>query len=101
LIRADVPTLAAWVRHHGLPVVGTSDAAANTYTAVQYRRPTLLLMGSEREGLSPPLQALAGALVRIPMVGRGDSLNLAVATSILLYEMFNRGLRTQDSGLRA
>lgn len=98
LVRADIADLAVWARRHALQVVGTSDAAATTYTHLRYRRPTLLLMGSEREGLSPSLQLLADEMVRIPMVGRGDSLNLAVATSLVLYEMFNQ--RTQDTGLR-
>ncbi|MDP8908882.1 MAG: RNA methyltransferase [Chloroflexota bacterium] len=96
LVRADGDTLAAWSRRHGLQVVGTSDAATVAYTAVTYRRPMLLLMGSEREGLSPTLQALADDMVRIPMVGRGDSLNLAVATAVVLYEIFNQGLKTWD-----
>jgi TrmH family RNA methyltransferase len=45
---------------------------------------------SEREGLSRQHQALCNAVVRIPMVGRSDSLNLAVATSVMLYEVFNQ-----------
>jgi TrmH family RNA methyltransferase len=47
-------------------------------------------MGDEREGLPPALQALCDVMVRIPMVGRADSLNLGVATSIMLYEIFNQ-----------
>jgi len=47
-------------------------------------------MGSEREGFSEPLLSVCDKLVRIPMVGKSDSLNLAVATSICLYEVFNQ-----------
>nr|MBA2276126.1 RNA methyltransferase [Chloroflexia bacterium] len=98
LIRTDPAELGAWSRRHHDAVVGTSDAAAADYTSIRYQRPTLLLMGSEREGLSPASQTLAGTMVRIPMVGRGDSLNLAVATAVMLYEVFNQcrneGLRT-------
>ena len=45
-------------------------------------------MGSEREGLSPEQQAICDLTVSIPMTGRSDSLNLAVATGIVLYEIF-------------
>ena len=44
-------------------------------------------MGSERAGMRPELAALCQQTVRIPMLGRGDSLNLAVATGVVLYEV--------------
>jgi TrmH family RNA methyltransferase len=50
----------------------------------------VLTMGSEREGLTPALTELCDACVSIPMVGHVDSLNLAEATAIMLYEIFNR-----------
>ena len=53
----------------------------------RYRRPTLLLMGSEGGGLSPALRGCATVAVRIPMVGAAESLNVAIATGILLYEI--------------
>jgi TrmH family RNA methyltransferase len=47
-------------------------------------------MGSERSGLPQSLQHLCDAVVQIPMVGRSDSLNLVVATSLMLYEIFRQ-----------
>ena len=47
-------------------------------------------MGGERKGLSEERQRLCDDLVRIPMVGCSDSLNLAVATGVLLYEVFSQ-----------
>ncbi len=47
-------------------------------------------MGSERQGLKPHHLKLCDQVVRIPMYGRGDSLNLAVATAVMLYELFNQ-----------
>ncbi len=44
-------------------------------------------MGSERQGLTHEQQAACDVVVRIPMVGRSDSLNLAVATGVMLYEL--------------
>jgi TrmH family RNA methyltransferase len=72
------------------PIIGTSDKADNDYQAIRYKNDMVLLMGSEREGLSESLFEGCDKLVRIPMVGKSDSLNLAVATSICLYEIFNQ-----------
>ncbi len=66
--------------------VGT-DSAAKTDFRCAYRSPTLLVMGSEGEGLSPSLSELCKTLVRIPMSGETDSLNVAVATALVLYEI--------------
>jgi TrmH family RNA methyltransferase len=46
-------------------------------------------MGSERQGLSEGALALCSEVVSIPMVGQADSLNLAVATAVVLYEIYN------------
>ncbi len=90
LVRASFDAFAYWKQQHGYRVAGTSGAAEADYTAVAYHFPLVLLMGSERLGLSPEQQAICDTLVRIPMVGQSDSLNLAVATGVTLYEMFNQ-----------
>jgi TrmH family RNA methyltransferase len=90
LARASPAEFAAWKRERGISVAGTSPAAALDYRAAAYAPPVVLLMGCERSGLPPALQALCDVLVRIPMVGRSDSLNLAVATSLMLYEVFRQ-----------
>jgi TrmH family RNA methyltransferase len=68
-------------------IVGTQLAAREDFRKVPYRAPTLLLMGSEGPGLSPELAAACTRLVKIPMAGRLDSLNLAVAAALMLYEI--------------
>jgi len=68
-------------------VYGTSVRGAADYREVEYARPCVLLLGSEREGLSQEQTAACKTLVRLPMSGRVSSLNLAVAAGILLYEM--------------
>lgn len=88
LARAGFEEFARWRRERGFVLIGTSDAAPQDYRAYPYRRPLIVLMGSEREGLSPEQQTACDAMVSIPMVGRSDSLNLAVATGVLLYEVF-------------
>jgi TrmH family RNA methyltransferase len=93
LVRSTFFELVAWKSERGFRLVGTSDAAALDYLDCSYQPPLILCMGSEREGLSAEEQALCDAVVSIPMVGRGDSLNLAVATSVILYEIFNQRRR--------
>ena len=60
---------------------------ADDFRSTFSRAPILLLMGSEGPGLSAELTAVCSRVVRIPMAGRLDSLNLAVATALMLYEM--------------
>jgi TrmH family RNA methyltransferase len=67
-------------------IVATRMAAGEDYRR-SYRRPVLLLMGSEGPGLAPALARLAGTSVRIPMPGGAESLNVAIATALMLYEI--------------
>ena len=90
LVRASFEAFAEWARTQHAIVVGASDRAPETYREADYGARTVLLMGSEREGLTTEQQTLCDRMVSIPMRGRADSLNLAVATAILLYEVLDR-----------
>lgn len=100
LVRASFDEFVQWKRERAYPVVGTSGTAPADYHEVGYPAPLLLLMGSERLGLSSEQQAACDLTVSIPMVGRADSLNLAVATAVMLYEIFNqrRGPVSRQAG---
>lgn len=77
-----------WARRHEFRLYGTSARAGDDYLSLPSSgEATILLMGSEQAGLSPEQSAACDQLVRIPMYGRVTSLNLAVATGILLYAM--------------
>lgn len=84
-----------WQATYHITLVGTSDSAPDDYQAFTYPRPLVLLMGSERHGLSPERQLACDRVVNIPMAGRSDSLNLAVATAVVLYEIYNQN-RNQE-----
>jgi TrmH family RNA methyltransferase len=90
LIKTDFETFAEWKRSTGIVVVGTSDKAQQDYHTFKYPGNLAVLMGSERQGLQQKHLDLCDAVVRIPMVGISDSLNLAVATAVVLYEVFNQ-----------
>ncbi len=90
LVRASIEDLSAWKHRHGVMVVGTSGAAPVDYRYAPYPKPLTLFMGSEREGLTPEETSICDGMVSIPMLGRGDSLNLAVASGVMLYEVLRR-----------
>ena len=85
LFRASDAEFLSWRRRWPGPVVGTLLTATQDHLEAEYRRPTLLLLGNEAQGLSPELAAACDTAVKIPMRGRADSLNLAVAAGIMIY----------------
>jgi TrmH family RNA methyltransferase len=87
VVRTSPAELSAWKRQHGVWMVGTSPSAPTDYRALRYPRPLVVLLGAERVGLAPEERTLCDALARIPMAGRADSLNVAVAAGVLLYEV--------------
>ena len=93
LVRMSLERFLAWAAGWKGDVVGTHLSGREDFRAVTYRAPTLLAMGSEGPGLSPALAAACSRLVKIPMAGRLDSLNLAVATALMLYEIRKDRLR--------
>jgi TrmH family RNA methyltransferase len=77
----------AWNKTAGVSVVATHLAGAVDYRTIDYKKkPVVLLMGNEQSGLPDVLANQADALARIPQAGRADSLNLAVATAVMLFE---------------
>ena len=90
VVRASFEEFASWKRAGGFTLVGTSDKAEQDYHAYRYPATQVVMMGSEREGLLPQHLSLCDAVVSIPMMGKSDSLNLAVATAVILYEILNQ-----------
>lgn len=93
LVRDTRAGFLAWVNAWRGDVVGAHLDAVEDFRAGSYRAPVLLLMGSEGPGLSPELASACTRTVKIPMTGRLDSLNLGVATALMLYELRKDRLR--------
>jgi TrmH family RNA methyltransferase len=92
--RATSEQFLAWLREFPGLVAGTHLKGAVDYRSVDYSgRPVLLLMGNEQQGLPDNLAAACEKLLRIPQAGRADSLNLAVATAVMLYEVRRPALK--------
>jgi RNA methyltransferase, TrmH family len=85
LVRTSLDDFLTWRSGWPGSVVGTLLTATDDYRAAPYRAPVLLAMGAEQSGLSPRLAQACDLAVKIPMRGRADSLNLAVATGIMTY----------------
>jgi TrmH family RNA methyltransferase len=93
LARMSLAECLAWLPRWRGDIAGTDLSAREDFRSRPYRAPTLLLMGGEGPGLSRELGAACTRLVKIPMAGRLDSLNLAVATALMLYEIAKHRLR--------
>jgi len=93
LVRTTFRELVLWRRRFRPAFIGATPEGSQDYRAVSYRRPVVLVLGSERKGLDAAQRALCNARVRIPMV-TGDSLNLAIAGSLLLYEVWRQRCRS-------
>jgi len=79
-----------WCRQKGVAIAVTSAAGSGSLWDADIPRPVVILMGSEGPGLPEDLLAAGDIRLRIPMTGTAESLNLAVATGILLYETWRR-----------
>ncbi|HZG27750.1 MAG TPA: RNA methyltransferase [Ensifer sp.] len=85
--RATPEEFLAWKKGAGVSVVATHLAGAVDYRTVDYKKkPVVVLMGNEQQGLPDLLAREADQLARIPQAGLADSLNLAVATAVILFE---------------
>lgn len=87
LTRTSVGDFLVWKKNAGASVIGTHLKGSVDYRTIDYTaRPTVILMGNEQAGLPDDLAEGCDRLARIPQAGRADSLNLAVATGVMLFE---------------
>lgn len=86
LVVTDSGGVQSWLKSRGIRAVATTPAAAEIYTNVDLRGPLAIVMGSEQYGLSEFWLQNSDMTVRIPMAGQADSLNVAMATIITLFE---------------
>jgi TrmH family RNA methyltransferase len=79
------PEFLAWLRSGEGQLVGTSLKATQDYLEAEYRQPCFLLIGNEQQGLPADYEAECDLLVKIPMAGRADSLNAAMAAAVMAF----------------
>ena len=83
---ADSETTAGWLRDRGVAVLATTPAGKDMHWAPDYQKPSALLLGSEKDGLSDFWLKNADRLIGIPQLGQADSLNVGMAAAICLFE---------------
>ena len=86
-VKARWSDFIAWLRSGPGQLVGTSLKATHDYLEVRYEQPCFLLIGNEQQGLPAEYEAACDLLVKIPMSGRADSLNAAMATAIMAFQV--------------
>jgi len=93
IVHAEWADFLAWLRAGPGQLVGTSLNTDVDYQAPRYEAPTFLLIGNEARGLPADYEAACDLLVKMPMMGRADSLNAAVAGAVMAYEVLNQQRR--------
>lgn len=86
LVVAESREVHAWLKQNGIRTAATTPHTENLYTQTDLTGPLAVIMGSEQYGLSEFWMKESDVLVRIPMAGQADSLNVAMATIITLFE---------------
>ena len=76
----------AWLRGRGLQIVAARVEGSVSYTEVDYRQPTAIVLGSEAQGLTSLWNGEGVRAIRLPMLGAADSLNVSAAAAVLFYE---------------
>ncbi len=82
-----------WLRSGPAQLIGTSLKATQDYQAARYEKPAFILIGNEQAGLPAEYEAECDVLVKMPQMGKADSLNAAVAAAVMAYEVINQWRR--------
>ena len=90
LVRAEFSVFDVWRKGRDLLLVGASLKGVNPHHAFPAERGVVVFMGNEQSGLPENMERACDALVKIPMRGRADSLNLAIATGVMVYDVWRR-----------
>ena len=90
IVKAEFDAFDAWRKAQGFALAGPSLKGSTPHTETSFAAKTILLMGNEQSGLPDAWAAACDQIVRLPMSGRADSLNLAIATAVTAYEIWRQ-----------
>jgi TrmH family RNA methyltransferase len=90
IVKSPIKEFLNWEKQNDFTLVGTSLKAHDLHTKTNMGMRTILLMGNEQSGIDDDLADSCDELIKLPMKGRADSLNLAIATGISLYEIWRQ-----------
>ena len=97
IVQAGLDDLEAFLQENPCHVVGALSQDAQDFREYNYPHEMILLLGSEQKGLPERYAALCDGLIHIPMAGSVDSLNLASAASIILFEIMHQNNGTHQT----
>jgi TrmH family RNA methyltransferase len=83
----EIGELKDWLSQNNIKMIATSPNAKCYYFDLEYTKPVAIILGNEAEGLDAEILEYADEVVKIPMSGRADSLNVASAAAIIIYEV--------------
>ena len=86
----NLPSTLDKLKKAGYWIVGSDVEKAVSYPQIDYKMPTVLVIGSEGEGISRLVKEKCDFLIKLPMLGSITSLNASVATGVILYEILNQ-----------
>lgn len=86
----NLKTVLNLAKQCGMQVVAATEKGATDYLDVDFKKPTLLIMGAEETGISPELLKLADARAKLPILGQVQSLNVSVAAAVFMYEVLRQ-----------
>ena len=90
VVRTSAAQFREWATRRGVVCIGLSPEAKPVWASKPVDSPVALLIGEERKGLSTTMRSMCDATISLPMVGQADSLNVAIATGVILYEFARR-----------
>lgn len=90
VIEAEGEPLLQFLKNHAVHILAATPSATCSYTDVDLKQPLAVAFGTEQYGLSSLWMEASDLKVRIPMKGKADSLNVAMATGVLLYEVLRQ-----------
>jgi RNA methyltransferase, TrmH family len=94
-VENDLISLVKKYQSQGYQIIATSLQGEKTHWQIDFKQPTILLLGNEAQGLPPELASLATENVKIPLANDVESLNVAIATAFFLAE-YQRQLRIKN-----
>ena len=90
IINSSVENFLQWKIKNKVSLIGTALKNASNYTETKWDLPFVLVMGNEQKGLSDKILSSCDQIIKMPMLGSSDSLNLAVSTGVALYESIRK-----------
>jgi TrmH family RNA methyltransferase len=90
IIKSSIDDFIHWKMKNKVSLIGTALKHAEDYTKAKWDLPFILAMGNEQKGLSGKMISSCDQVIKMPMLGSSDSLNLAVSTGIALYESIRK-----------